>query len=148
MKVVLDTNVLLAGIATRGICEGVITECLQHHELIISAPILDEFGRHLLGKFKIPPVAAREIIAFIRGQSRVVVPVEIPPEACRDPADLMVLGTAIVGAAQYIVTGDKDLLVIQHYRDIAIITPRDFYQLTSLPACNEPGPTRQRRKIQ
>ena len=130
MKVVLDTNVLLAGIATRGICEGVVTECLQHHDLITSAPILAEFSRHLLGKFKVPPGAAREIIAFIRGQSLIVVPVEIPPEACRDSADLMVLGTAIVGAAQYIVTGDKDLLVLQRYQDVAIITPREFYQLT------------------
>ena len=130
MKVVLDTNVLLAGVATRGVCEGVVTECLQYHELITSAPILGEFSRHLLGKFKIPPGRAREIIAFIRAHSLVVVPAEIPPEACRDSADLMVLGTAIVGAAQYIVTGDKDLLVLQRYQDVAIITPREFYQLT------------------
>ena len=130
MKVVLDTNVLLAGVATQGICEGVVTECLQHHELITSAPIFAEFSRHLLGKFKMPPGVTREIIAFIRAQSLIVVPAQIPPEACRDPADLMVLGTAIVGAAQYIVTGDKNLLVLQRYQDVAIITPREFYQLT------------------
>ena len=130
MKVVLDTNVLLAGVATQGICEGVVTECLQHHELITSAPIFAEFSRHLLGKFKMPSGVTREIIAFIRAQSLIVVPAQIPPEACRDPADLMVLGTAIVGAAQYIVTGDKNLLVLQRYQDVAIITPREFYQLT------------------
>ena len=130
MKVVLDTNVLLAGVATQGICQGVVTECLQHHELITSVSILDEFSRHLLGKFKMPLGLARETIAFIRGQSLVVVPAKIPPEACRDSTDLMVLGTAIVGAAQYIVTGDKDLLVLERYQDVAIVTPREFHQFT------------------
>jgi putative PIN family toxin of toxin-antitoxin system len=130
VKVVLDTNVLLAGVATQGICQGVVTECLQHHELITSVSILDEFSRHLLGKFKMPLGLARETIAFIRGQSLVVVPAKFPPEACRDPADLMVLGTAVVGAAQYIVTGDKDLLVLERYQNVAIVTPREFYQFT------------------
>ena len=54
MRVVLDTNVLLAASATRGLCELVLSECVQHHSIIISEPILTEFRDHLVGKFKLP----------------------------------------------------------------------------------------------
>ncbi len=128
MKVVLDTNVLLAAIATHGLCDLVLTQCLQSHLLIISEPILDELGRHLTGKFKMPPSRAREIIRFIRSQSTVVDPAEVAAGVCRDPNDLTVLGTALAGNADCIITGDKDLLVIHPFCGIAILSPRDFYQ--------------------
>ncbi len=132
MKVVLDTNVLLAAIATRGLCDLVLTECLLHHEMIISTPILAEFNRHLTGKFKMSATLAGDIITFTREHSRMVEPTEIPSDACRDSVDLMVLGTAVAGGAIFIVTGDKDLLIIQNFQGIAIITPREFYQRTTL----------------
>ena len=128
MKVVLDTNVLLAAIATHGLCDLVLTQCLQSHPLIISEPILDELGRHLTGKFKMPPSQTSEIIKFIRSQSTVVEPAEVAAGVCRDPNDLMVLGTALAGKADCIITGEKDLLVIHPFCGIAILSPRDFYQ--------------------
>lgn len=131
MKVVLDTNVLLAAMATHGLCELVLSVCLQHHSIVISDPILDEFRGHLVGKFKMPVVQADEIVKFILDGSRLVVPADIPPAACRDPSDLMVLGTAIAGGAECIVTGDKDLLVIQNFGAVAILSPRAFYERCS-----------------
>ncbi len=131
MRVVLDTNVLLAATATRGLCELVLSECLQHHFIIISEPILAEFSRHLVGKFKLPEAQAGEIVKFIRGSSRMVEPTEVPAAACRDASDLMVLGTAIAGGAECIVTGDKDLLVVQSFGEVAILSPRAFYQRCS-----------------
>lgn len=131
MRVVLDTNVLLASTATRGLCELVLSECLQNHCIIISEPIMTEFSRHLIGKFKLPEAQAGEIVKFIRGSSRMVEPREVPVAACRDSSDLMVLGTTIAGGAECIVTGDKDLLVIQNYGAVAILSPRAFYQKCS-----------------
>ena len=131
MRVVLDTNVLLAATATRGLCELVLSECLQHHFIINSEPILTEFSRHLVGKFKLPEAQAGEIVKFIRGSSRMVEPTEVPAAACPEASDLMVLGTAIAGGAECIVTGDKDLLVVQSFGEVAILSPRAFYQRCS-----------------
>jgi predicted nucleic acid-binding protein len=60
-----------------------------------------------------------------------VEPTEVPVAACRDSSDLMVLGTAIAGSAECIVTGDKDLLVIRNFGEVAILSPRAFYQRCS-----------------
>jgi predicted nucleic acid-binding protein len=53
---------------------------------------------------------------------------------CRDPDDDVVLATALVGKAQVIVTGDKDLIILKSYQEIPIIRPTDFWQFEqSLP---------------
>jgi predicted nucleic acid-binding protein len=44
----------------------------------------------------------------------------------RDPDDDHVLAAAVVGEADCIVTGDKDLLVLDPYEGIRIVTPREF----------------------
>jgi predicted nucleic acid-binding protein len=46
--------------------------------------------------------------------------------AVRDSDDDAVLGTAIAGEADYLVTGDEDLLSLSTFRDVAIVTPRQF----------------------
>jgi uncharacterized protein len=45
---------------------------------------------------------------------------------CRDPNDNKFLELAVAGNADYIVTGDKDLLVLNPFRNIRIITPKEF----------------------
>ena len=50
---------------------------------------------------------------------------------CRDPDDDIVLGTAIAGSVDYIITGDKDLLVLHEVFDIKIVSPSDFIALES-----------------
>ncbi len=47
-------------------------------------------------------------------------------EVCRDPKDNMILEVAVSGNAETIVTGDKDLLVLQPFRGIRILQPRPF----------------------
>ncbi len=48
---------------------------------------------------------------------------------CRDPKDDKFLDLALAASAQYIITGDTDLLVLHPYHDIEIITPADFLAL-------------------
>jgi predicted nucleic acid-binding protein len=64
-----------------------------------------------------------EIVAFVREQSEVVA-----PEACRDPHDLPVLGTASAGRADLLVTGDSDLLCIARFETVEIVAPRACYE--------------------
>jgi len=127
VRVVLDANVLLAGFGTRGLCEALISVCLESHQLIVSQPLLTETRRYLTTTFKLPAARADEIIAFLREHAHVVKPSVVAVSACRDPDDLPVLGTAVAGRASLLVTGDKDLLVLREHAGIPIVTPRECY---------------------
>ena len=129
MKVVLDTNVLVAGFGTRGLCEDVVRVCLSNHQLFISHAILTEVDTHLRGKFKLPAVRVREILSLVRKLGQIVEPLDVPPDACRDRDDLVTLGTAIAASAECLITGDKDLLTLGAYQRIPILDPRAFYDL-------------------
>jgi putative PIN family toxin of toxin-antitoxin system len=128
VRIVFDTNVLLAAFGTRGLCEALFGACLEEHDLVTSEHILEELARHLAGKFRMPKRRAAEIVAFVREQSEVVAPDTVAPEACRDPHDLPVLGTASAGRADLLVTGDSDLLCIGRFGKVDIVAPRACYE--------------------
>ena len=52
-------------------------------------------------------------------------------QACRDPNDDKILELAVNGRADYIVTGDDDLLVMNPFRRIAIVTPAEFLTIAA-----------------
>jgi putative PIN family toxin of toxin-antitoxin system len=128
VRVVLDTNVLLAAFGTRGLCEALLAVCLEGHDLVTSEYILGELRRHLMRAFHLSAQRADEIAAFVREHSEVVSPVEVPAGACRDPSDLPVLGTSLAGNADLLVSGDKDLLELKHFEGVRIVTPRGCYE--------------------
>ena len=131
MKVVLDSNVLVAAFAARGLCHEVLETCLHSHKVATSDVILKETHRNLMGKIKLPEETADRIVEFIRENSAVVSPAKVEKDACRDPQDLPVLGTAMAGKADCIVTGDGDLLTIGKHEWIEILSPRDFWKRIS-----------------
>jgi putative PIN family toxin of toxin-antitoxin system len=128
MKVVLDANIVIAAFATRGLCEALLELCLENHEIVLSEPILLEVGEKLRTKIRLPKATTEEILHFLRNHTSVVEPAEVPARVCRDPDDLLVLGTAKAARASYLVTGDRDLLSLQTFDDIPIVTPREFWE--------------------
>ena len=128
MKVVLDTNVLLAAFGTHGLCESVLELCLERHGVFLSEHILSELHRHLCTKFRLPPARAREVENFLRENAAVIEPATMPPSACRDADDLPVLGTCQAAGADFLVTGDADLLVLSSCGPTKILNPREFYE--------------------
>lgn len=127
MRIVLDTNVLLAGVATHGICEGLLTICFRDHTVVLSEHILQELAEHYVGKFKATDEQATLLVEAFRRQSEVVVPAATPADAFADADDLPVLGTAVAGQAECLITGDKQMLGLGNYQGIPIISPREFY---------------------
>ncbi len=127
MKIVLDTNVIIAAIATRGICTDLFELCILEHKLILSEPLLEEIKRGLTHKIKLPQALIANILEFIRSETEIVVADKVPREACRDKTDLEILGIAIADQVDAIVIGDKDLLILKQFESIPILSPREFW---------------------
>ena len=93
----------------------------------MSQDILEEVSDKLLNKIKVQPKTVKDILLFLRKTAMMEHPATIQPEICRDPDDLKILGLAVGGHADCLVSGDKDLLVIGRVQGIPILTPREFY---------------------
>jgi putative PIN family toxin of toxin-antitoxin system len=126
--IVLDTNVLFAAlISQRGLCARLFETCLIRHRIVVSQHVLDELRRHLSAKAKFTDEQVEAAIAAIAGAGETVEPADVTSDICRDPNDLPVIGTAIAGNAEILVTGDQDLLSIGEHAGIRMLSPRAFY---------------------
>lgn len=133
MRVVLDANVVIAAVASRGLCDVVVEMCFERHELVTCNGLLAEVSGKLVSKLRLTRAIADEYVGFLRGNSETVEPGVVPAGACRDPADAMVLGLVEPGRVDVIVTGDKDLLVVQRFGTARIVTPRQFWEWATDP---------------
>ncbi len=128
MRVLFDTNVLVAAFAARGTCHELLEHSLPLHDVIVSDQILREAQRALASKIGLPSPLVREIVHFL---SRSCLLVEAPPLAkpvCRDPDDDGILAAAAAGDADCLVTGDPDLLTLKEFQGIPILRPGDFWR--------------------
>ncbi len=129
VRIVLDTNVLVSGLVHRPGVPGRIVAAWQEGQLnvVLSQFILDEVVRVLprMKRLNLTPEKILDLANRLRYLSEIVVPdSEIEP-ALRDPADQQILGTLRASQADYLITGDKDLLALaEKYR---IITPAAFW---------------------
>jgi len=126
MKIVLDANVIISAFAARGLCESIMEVCLSEHEVILCDELLTEILNNLRSKIKLTPLIVDDIEEFLREHSVLADPMPLDPGVCRDPDDVKVLGLAEASGADYIITGDKDLLHLKEFHGIPILTPRSF----------------------
>ena len=129
MKVVLDTNVLIAAFVARGTCAEVLEQVIADHHLILSAFVLNEFERTMRRKFKFSAVTVDETIHLLQTVGQQLEPAPLPHPVCRDTDDDAVLALAVSAAAACLVTGDNDLLVLEHIAGIPIIKPIAFWSI-------------------
>jgi putative PIN family toxin of toxin-antitoxin system len=131
LRVVLDTNVLVSGLAYPGSVPGRIVGAWRRGaiEVILSRFILDELARvlprlnHRLGWSEAEFADLVDILAI---EAELVEPLPQPDGAVRDVADLPVLGTLLASKADYLVTGDRDLLALAGRHPV--VSPADFWQ--------------------
>jgi uncharacterized protein len=129
MRILYDTNVLVAILSRR---ESILVFKKQLEDGIvhISSPfILTEVEAVLVKKLKITKQKAKATVRLLERQSVVVHPKTIE-KICRDPFDDYVLAAAESGKVNYLITSDKDLLVLEKHRKVAIISPKDFAAIT------------------
>ncbi|MBN1347097.1 MAG: putative toxin-antitoxin system toxin component, PIN family [Phycisphaerae bacterium] len=144
MRVVLDSNVLLAAYGRGGVCREVLEACLLVHQIRLSEFILSEFRRKLLEKFRMPDADVEANTGLLRDRCMIVIPEKVDPQACRDPNDLPVLGTLAAAGGDCLVTGDKDLLELGEFSGHPILSPREFLDRQSQSSPPSAPPDRSR----
>ena len=131
MRLLLDTNVLVAALVARGTCSDVLEHCVREHVVISSQPLLDELRDVLERKFRQRAVDVRSALQLFAGTFTLVSPSALDPPTCRDRDDDVVLATALAGPCDAIVTGDQDLLVLDPFHAIRILAPSGFWKWES-----------------
>lgn len=128
MRVVLDSNVLIAAVAARGLCESVLELCLEEHQLMVCPRLLEEVGRILTAKLRVPSAVSEEYVQLLVDNSVEHDPEDVPATACADPDDLFLLGLCEASKADYLVTGEHALLGCGWGGGTEIVTPRSFWE--------------------
>jgi putative PIN family toxin of toxin-antitoxin system len=130
VRVFLDTNALVSGFTTRGLCSDVIRLVLAEHEFITGEVVLAELKRVLKQKIQLPAEQIEEILAFLENQTVQPKPKSLFPIPVRNEDDQWVLASALAAKANVLVTGDKDLLdVASQVSGLTITDPRGFWNL-------------------
>jgi len=124
-RVVLDTNVLISGTLWGGKPELVIKHYRQGKFTVLISPfILAELANFLEGHHI--EKEQREIIVNEFGTTPIKI---IPPKKitiCRDSKDNQILDLCLAGRADFLITGDKDLLALKKFRGTKILKPKEF----------------------
>ncbi len=134
MKIVIDTNVLISG-AIWGGTPGKVLEAWSDgaFETILGVEIVEEYLRTLkYMKRKYPETSSdvhNIVQAFISASQIIDVPPKSNSSISRDSDDDKFILTALAGKAKYIVTGDKDLLVLKKIETIRIVKPMEFLKI-------------------
>ena len=128
MKVVLDSNVIIAAFAARGLSSALFELCLDRHTIILSDFILAEVRRAFAQKLKMPQHSISKIESYLREICVLSIFDKITKNICRDKDDDNIIALALSAKADFIITGDKDLLVLKKYRSIRIVSPREFWE--------------------
>jgi putative PIN family toxin of toxin-antitoxin system len=131
MRAVVDTNVLLSGLIWRGTPHLLLQQMRAGTLSMVSSPALIAELEGVLGrpKFKAAFASAgrtpEQMLAEVRRLSEIMEPPPLRVGASRDRDDDAVLALAVAARADTIVSGDTDLLVLDTYDGIPILTPAE-----------------------
>ena len=128
MIVLLDSNVIIAAVAAHGLCYEILIRIMEKDTLILSDQLLLEVESNLRKKLKVKKIRVTALFEELGSVGLRVVPAPVPTSACRDPNDLHILGAAVAGKAELIISGDQDLLVLRKFKNIPIETPREAWR--------------------
>ena len=128
MKIFLDTNVIISAFITHGHAAELLEYCLTHHKIYTSDFIIEEVKKNLKNNFEYNGKEVSEVINFIKSNFiNVGKYKKLNKMISRDADDDNVLAAAAFKKVDCIVTGDKDLLTVGNYKNISILSPRDFW---------------------
>ena len=128
MRIVVDTNVIIAGLVSEGVCRDIVKRRLPRLKLFTSQVLLDELTEKMRAKFGLDRKEL-PLLQVYEEAATVLKPRPLQKPVCRDSDDDELLATALAAEAEIILTGDKDLLVLKEFQGMKIISPRQFVEL-------------------
>ena len=141
LSVVLDTNVVVRALLAPDSRMGAEIRRLTRFEVYASRPLVEEIAEvtrrpHIVARLgRYGRVAERDaILAAIHTWRRVEPRVRVT--VCRDPDDNMLLECALAAQADFLVTGDEDLLLLREFESTRIVTPAQFMEVLDHTATN------------
>jgi putative PIN family toxin of toxin-antitoxin system len=129
LRFVFDTNVLIsAALSEESTSRRAFDHALDRGTILLSRPALAEL-KEVLNRNKFRPFITedevRQFLAVFAGASDWV-EIDVRIDKCRDPADNKFLELAVSGRATHIITGDNDLLTLDPFRGMPVLTPAEF----------------------
>jgi len=129
MRILVDTNVIVSGLITKGACFEILEDLVYSHTPIVTPFVLAECQEVLLQKFHLSKPTIKSLLTvieryFIKGEKSTKL-----LNVCRDPNDNQILADALINKVDVILSGDKDLLSIERYEGIKVIAPKDYWKL-------------------
>jgi putative PIN family toxin of toxin-antitoxin system len=131
-RVIIDTNLLVSRALTPdSITASAVRMIINHCHLLVSQATMDELALVLTRIQSKGYIKQDETLHLIHAYKELVewVPIIERVQICRDPKDDKFLELAVNGSAEYLVTGDKDLLVLHPFKETKILTTKDFIEL-------------------
>lgn len=138
-KVVLDTNVLVSGVIASGYSASILDAARREEiKLVTSVHLLEEFSevisrRHIARKYPKAAEEAESLLDFLRAFAVLASGIPEANAISPDRDDDFVLACALEEGADCVVSGDPHLLDLKVYRDIPILTPKEFVARYSIP---------------
>ncbi|MEQ1606910.1 MAG: putative toxin-antitoxin system toxin component, PIN family [Pyrinomonadaceae bacterium] len=131
MRCVIDNNVLISSATHGGLPLLALERVLTTGRLLTSVKAIRELSE-VLGRDKfekyLPKAERVEFVAYVIKVSSSIEILEAI-KVCRDPKDNMLLEVAGNGGADFLITGDGDLLELDLFRSVRIINPREFVEI-------------------
>ncbi len=132
MRVVADTNVVVSGLLWHGNERRLLDAARDGFvELFTSKELLAEL-EDVLGRSKFAPrlikhgLTVQFLVDEYAAFATLIQAASLAEQVSRDPDDDAVLACAVAAEAEFIVTGDDDLLVLVEYHGIEIVRTKDF----------------------
>ena len=129
MRVVIDTNVWVSRLLLAGSASAhAVDEALERFDVMVSEPLVEELADVLSREKFDRYVSIQDREEFLRRilQIATTAPVLSEVDDCRDPDDNRLLALALDSESGYILTGDRDLLLLNPWRGVRIVSPREF----------------------
>jgi putative PIN family toxin of toxin-antitoxin system len=128
MRVLLDTNVIVSAVTTRGLCGDVFRAVLSDHDLVTCRKILHEVQRILRSKLSVPADVISEYVELISHDAIMAEPGDMPAVPIKDRDDVEIITAAIAGDVDVLVTGDAELQALKRMQGVRILSPRAFWE--------------------
>ena len=128
MRILFDTNVIIASFISHGSCHELFNYCItSNHKIFLSEWIIEEVRKKLVDKFEYSNDRVREVITLLKQRCNIIENYKLKERICRDKDNDNILSAGDYSKVDCIITGDDDLLDIKKFKKIKIIKPKDFW---------------------